>query len=192
MQAIPEPFNLAKVDVYKQLQRRMTTGLTPVMELEAEDGASAGRGAAVPNAAEYFVTVPLGELLPGVRAEAPAPRAARLAGAGEGVSPHLARVDAEVRERLFGRRRVSVRRLALARQQAAPRAVTRRSLLGRKLLFVSPLTEDQGGLSERSRESPTCSGSSRRRTACPFAEACILRTAGLCQPADRGRVPRPR
>ena len=41
MQAIAEPFDLVKVDVYKQLRRRMVTGLTPVMELEAEDGASA-------------------------------------------------------------------------------------------------------------------------------------------------------
>ena len=43
MQAIPEPFNLAKVDVYKQLQRRMTTGLTPVTELEADNDASASQ-----------------------------------------------------------------------------------------------------------------------------------------------------
>lgn len=40
MQVIAEPFDLAKVDVYKQLQRRVANGLTPVMELEAEDGAS--------------------------------------------------------------------------------------------------------------------------------------------------------
>ena len=40
-EAIAEPFDLAKVDVYKALQRKMTNGLTPVMELEAEDGASA-------------------------------------------------------------------------------------------------------------------------------------------------------
>lgn len=39
--------------------------------------------AAVLNAAEYFVTVHLGELLPAVRAEAPPPREARLAGVGE-------------------------------------------------------------------------------------------------------------
>lgn len=43
--------------------------------------------AAVLNAADHFVTVHLGELLPGVRAEAPAPRAAGLAGEGEGASP---------------------------------------------------------------------------------------------------------
>ncbi len=42
-QAIAEPFDLAKVDVYRQLQRRMTTALTPVMELEAEDGTSASQ-----------------------------------------------------------------------------------------------------------------------------------------------------
>ncbi len=41
MKAIAEPFDLAKVDFYKALQRKMTNGLTPVMELEAEDGASA-------------------------------------------------------------------------------------------------------------------------------------------------------
>jgi hypothetical protein len=41
MKAIAEPFDVARVDFYKQLQRRMTNGLTPVMELEAEDGASA-------------------------------------------------------------------------------------------------------------------------------------------------------
>jgi hypothetical protein len=29
------------VDVYKALQRKMTNGLTPVMELEADDAASA-------------------------------------------------------------------------------------------------------------------------------------------------------
>ena len=31
------------MDVYKQPQRRMATGLTPVMELEAEDSASASQ-----------------------------------------------------------------------------------------------------------------------------------------------------
>ncbi len=41
MKAIAEPFDLAKVDAYKALQRKMTNGLTPVMELEADDGASA-------------------------------------------------------------------------------------------------------------------------------------------------------
>jgi len=41
MKAIAEPFDLAKVDFYKALQRKMTSGLTPVIELEAEDGASA-------------------------------------------------------------------------------------------------------------------------------------------------------
>ena len=45
MKAIAEPFDLAKVDVYKQLQRRMTKGLTPVMELEGEDGANASNAA---------------------------------------------------------------------------------------------------------------------------------------------------
>lgn len=43
MQAMAEPLDLAKVDVYKQLQRRMTTGPTPVMELEAAEGASASQ-----------------------------------------------------------------------------------------------------------------------------------------------------
>ena len=42
MEAIAEPFDVTKVDVYKALQRKMTNGLTPVIELEAEDGASAG------------------------------------------------------------------------------------------------------------------------------------------------------
>lgn len=42
MKGIAEPFDVAKVPFYKQLQRKMTNGLTPVMELEAEDGASAG------------------------------------------------------------------------------------------------------------------------------------------------------
>lgn len=41
MKAIAEPFDVAKVDFYKALQRKMTSGLTPVIELEAEDGASA-------------------------------------------------------------------------------------------------------------------------------------------------------
>lgn len=41
MKAIAKPFDLAKVDIYKALQRKRTNGLTPVMELEAEDGASA-------------------------------------------------------------------------------------------------------------------------------------------------------
>ena len=41
MKGIAEPFDVAKVDFYKALQRKMTSGLTPVMELEAEDGASA-------------------------------------------------------------------------------------------------------------------------------------------------------
>lgn len=42
MEGIAEPFDVAKVDFYKQLQRKMTNGLTPVMELEAEDGATVG------------------------------------------------------------------------------------------------------------------------------------------------------
>jgi hypothetical protein len=37
---IAEPFDVAKVDFYKALQRKMSRGLAPVMELEAEDGAS--------------------------------------------------------------------------------------------------------------------------------------------------------
>jgi hypothetical protein len=41
MKGIAEPFDVAKVDFYKALQRKMTRGLAPVMELEAEDGASA-------------------------------------------------------------------------------------------------------------------------------------------------------
>lgn len=43
MKAVAESFDLAKVDVYKQLQRRITSGLTPVMELEGADGASASK-----------------------------------------------------------------------------------------------------------------------------------------------------
>lgn len=42
MKGIAEPFDLAKVDAYKQLQRKMTNGLMPVIELEAEDSALAG------------------------------------------------------------------------------------------------------------------------------------------------------
>jgi hypothetical protein len=42
MKAIAEPFDVAKVDFYKALQRKMARGLEPVMELEAEDGASVG------------------------------------------------------------------------------------------------------------------------------------------------------
>lgn len=42
MKRIAEPFDVAKVDFYKALQRRMANGLTPAMELEAEDGASVG------------------------------------------------------------------------------------------------------------------------------------------------------
>jgi len=41
MRAVAEPFDVAKVDAYKQLQRKMTNGQTPVIELEAEDGALA-------------------------------------------------------------------------------------------------------------------------------------------------------
>lgn len=41
IKAIAEPFDVARVDFYKALQGRMTRGLAPVMELEAEDGASA-------------------------------------------------------------------------------------------------------------------------------------------------------
>lgn len=41
MKAIAEPFDVAKVDFYKQLQRKLSRGLAPVMELEAEDGGSA-------------------------------------------------------------------------------------------------------------------------------------------------------
>lgn len=75
--------------------------------------------AAVLNAAEYFVTVHLGELLTGVRAEAPTPRAAMLAGGGEGVRAVLARVEAEVRERLCGRRAARIRRAVVGRQAPA-------------------------------------------------------------------------
>ncbi len=39
MKRISEPFDLAKVDVYKDIQRKMTNGLMPVIELEARDGA---------------------------------------------------------------------------------------------------------------------------------------------------------
>lgn len=42
MKSIAEPFDVAKVDFYKQVQRKLARRLTPVMELEAEDGASAG------------------------------------------------------------------------------------------------------------------------------------------------------
>lgn len=40
MKGIAEPFDLAKIDFYKQLQRKLSRGLAPVMELEAEDGGS--------------------------------------------------------------------------------------------------------------------------------------------------------
>ncbi len=42
MKGIAGPFDLAKVDFYKALYRKMTSGLTPVMELAVEDGASVG------------------------------------------------------------------------------------------------------------------------------------------------------
>ena len=42
MKGIAEPFDVSKVDFYKALQRKMASGLTPVMKLEAEDGASVG------------------------------------------------------------------------------------------------------------------------------------------------------
>ena len=216
MQAIAEPFDVAKVDVYKQLQRTMTTGLTPVMELDAEDGAAASHStitvfgtdrkdlaklgtvrreihvalldpttdaqslypatilhsgllpasdaaaggisfaprrfayrkgqqlpalqpvgavdAAVLNAAEYFVTVHLGELQPGLVAEPPAPRAARMAEVAEEVSPLLARLDAEARAQLFGRREVRVRRPVVASDEAP-----RRTLAARRRLREVPL-----------------------------------------------------
>ena len=38
MKGIAEPFDVAKVDFYKALQRKMSSGLVSVMELEAEDG----------------------------------------------------------------------------------------------------------------------------------------------------------
>lgn len=41
MKAISEAFDVAKVDFYKQVQRKLSQRLSPVMELEAEDGASA-------------------------------------------------------------------------------------------------------------------------------------------------------
>lgn len=41
MKANSQTFALAEKDVYKALQRKITNGLTPAMELEAEDGASA-------------------------------------------------------------------------------------------------------------------------------------------------------
>lgn len=41
MRGISEPFDLAKVDFYKQVQRKLAQRLSPVMELEAEDSASA-------------------------------------------------------------------------------------------------------------------------------------------------------
>jgi hypothetical protein len=40
MKGIAEPFDVAKVDFYKEVQRKISRGLVPVMELEAEDGAS--------------------------------------------------------------------------------------------------------------------------------------------------------
>lgn len=42
MRGISEPFDIAKVDFYKQVQRKLAQRLSPVMELVAEDGASAG------------------------------------------------------------------------------------------------------------------------------------------------------
>ena len=41
MRGISEPFDVAKVDFYKQVQRKLAQRLSPVMELMAEDGASA-------------------------------------------------------------------------------------------------------------------------------------------------------
>lgn len=41
MKAVAEPFDLAKVDVYEQLQRHTTSGLTPMTGLEVEGGAYA-------------------------------------------------------------------------------------------------------------------------------------------------------
>ena len=41
MKAISEPFDVAKVDFYKQVQRKLARRLSPVMELEAQDSASA-------------------------------------------------------------------------------------------------------------------------------------------------------
>ncbi len=38
MKRISERFDLAKVDVYKEIQRKIANGLTPVIELEARDG----------------------------------------------------------------------------------------------------------------------------------------------------------
>ena len=231
MQAIAEPFDLAKVDVYKQLQRTMTTGLTPVMELDADgrrrcqpqhhhgvrhrpqgpverwapcvarstsrcwirrtdaqslypatilhsgllpasDAAAGGISfaprrfayrtgqqrpalqavgavdAAVLNAAEYFVTVHLGELQPGLVAEPPAPRAARMAAVAEEVSPLLARLDAEARAQLFGRREVRVRRPVVATDEAPPRSgLARPALAEHPLVAMRVLTQ-----------SPTASG----------------------------------
>src|SRR5438874_2047722 len=40
MKSISEPFDVAKVDFYKEMQRKMSQGLAPVIELEAEDGGS--------------------------------------------------------------------------------------------------------------------------------------------------------
>jgi hypothetical protein len=42
MKSISEPFDLGRVDVYKDMQRKMSQGLFPVIELEAEDGGSVG------------------------------------------------------------------------------------------------------------------------------------------------------
>ncbi len=39
---IAEPFDVAKVDFYKALQRKMSRGVAPVIELETEDGAAVG------------------------------------------------------------------------------------------------------------------------------------------------------
>jgi hypothetical protein len=38
MKKISEPFDVAKVDLYKETQRKISNGLTPVIELEARDG----------------------------------------------------------------------------------------------------------------------------------------------------------
>ena len=40
MKSISEPFDVARVDFYKEMQRKMSQGLQPVIELEAEDGGS--------------------------------------------------------------------------------------------------------------------------------------------------------
>lgn len=76
--------------------------------------------------AEYFVTVHLGDLEPGLVAVPPAPRAATVAEVANEVSPLLARLDADVRAQLFGRREIRVSRPTLATDRLRPSSVAAR------------------------------------------------------------------